>query len=339
MNVPAALLLALLAGLSDFIPVLGFFLSAAPVLVLGFRCRYRLALPLSRSTFCTTRSMTYYISPKVYGSSLQMSNLAVIAAFALGAELGGVVGALIALPLVAIYPVVEDVAPRPAGSRCIRDHRRIEDPTSIDDRRRSVFSATLGHLRCVADAPGFAKAPVGDGTFDDFVTKKASTRSRMKSGRASPVPVDTRRATPIVDGAAALAVSSPNSSRRNALLRRNKSPPSSRRRLYPARAGRRLANPQALRRCSPACRRTRGCVTRPAMRPGDVIAGNARLLTETHRRKVQIGAVAPNDDCVRSHGPHLIDALVRAASRCSPEHPHRHAAGTTRRSRGGRGCP
>ena len=38
-----------------------------------------------------------------------MSNLAVIAAFALGAELGGVVGALIALPLVAIYPVVEDV--------------------------------------------------------------------------------------------------------------------------------------------------------------------------------------------------------------------------------------
>lgn len=45
----------------------------------------------------------------VYGSQLRLSNLAVLLAFAVGAELGGVVGALLALPVAAIYPVVEDI--------------------------------------------------------------------------------------------------------------------------------------------------------------------------------------------------------------------------------------
>jgi predicted PurR-regulated permease PerM len=48
-----------------------------------------------------------YIAPKVYGHELRLSDLAVIGAFAVGAELGGVVGALVALPLAAIYPAVE----------------------------------------------------------------------------------------------------------------------------------------------------------------------------------------------------------------------------------------
>lgn len=127
MNVPAALLLALLAGLSDFIPVLGFFLSAAPALVLGFSVSVAVGLAVVAFYILYNTVETYYISPKVYGSSLQMSNLAVIAAFALGAELGGVVGALIALPLVAIYPVVEDVWLRDRlGPDVARDHRRIE---------------------------------------------------------------------------------------------------------------------------------------------------------------------------------------------------------------------
>ena len=35
--------------------------------------------------------------------------LPVILAFAVGAELGGVIGALIALPFAAIYPAIEDI--------------------------------------------------------------------------------------------------------------------------------------------------------------------------------------------------------------------------------------
>jgi predicted PurR-regulated permease PerM len=127
LNVPAALLLALLAGLSDFIPVVGFFLSAAPALILGFAVSVPVGFAVAVFYILYNAIETYYISPKVYGRGLKMSNLAVIAAFALGAELGGVVGALIALPLVAIYPVVEDVWLRDRlGPDVVRDHRRIE---------------------------------------------------------------------------------------------------------------------------------------------------------------------------------------------------------------------
>ena len=51
----------------------------------------------------------YYIQPKVYGRELRLSDLAVIAAFLVGAELGGVLGAVIALPLAAMYPAVERI--------------------------------------------------------------------------------------------------------------------------------------------------------------------------------------------------------------------------------------
>jgi hypothetical protein len=52
---------------------------------------------------------TYFITPAVYGSRLRLSLVAVLLAFTAGAELGGIVGAPIALPLAAIYPIVERV--------------------------------------------------------------------------------------------------------------------------------------------------------------------------------------------------------------------------------------
>ena len=51
----------------------------------------------------------YYIAPKVYGRELRLSDLAVVAAFLVGAELGGVLGALISLPLAAMYPAIEQI--------------------------------------------------------------------------------------------------------------------------------------------------------------------------------------------------------------------------------------
>jgi predicted PurR-regulated permease PerM len=70
---------------------------------------------------------TYYISPKVYGNQLRLSSLAVILAFAIGAELGGVIGALVALPIAAMYPTIETIwlADRFAPE-VTADHRRIE---------------------------------------------------------------------------------------------------------------------------------------------------------------------------------------------------------------------
>ena len=69
----------------------------------------------------------YLIGPKVYGGQLRLSNLAVLLAFAVGAELFGILGALLALPVAAMYPCVEDVWLRDyLGRDAVETHRRIE---------------------------------------------------------------------------------------------------------------------------------------------------------------------------------------------------------------------
>jgi predicted PurR-regulated permease PerM len=69
----------------------------------------------------------YLIAPLVYGDRLRLSNVAVVLAFAVGAALAGVVGALIALPIAAAYPAVERIWLRDQlGDQVVREHAAIE---------------------------------------------------------------------------------------------------------------------------------------------------------------------------------------------------------------------
>jgi predicted PurR-regulated permease PerM len=127
LGVPAALLLALLTALFDLIPVLGIFLTVIPMVLLALTVSTTAAIATVVFNAVYNAVENYYIAPKVYGNQMRLSSLAVILAFAVGAELGGVVGALIALPIAAIYPAIESIwlADR-LGPEVARDHRRIE---------------------------------------------------------------------------------------------------------------------------------------------------------------------------------------------------------------------
>ena len=65
----------------------------------------------------------------MYGTELRLSNLAVLISFAVGAELGGVVGALLALPIAAAYPAVERIwlAERLAPDT-VEKHEKLDHP-------------------------------------------------------------------------------------------------------------------------------------------------------------------------------------------------------------------
>jgi predicted PurR-regulated permease PerM len=127
MQVPGALLLALLAGILDFVPVVGFFVSAAPALLLGLTVSPTVALGVTLFYVAYNMIENYYIQPKVYGRELQLSALAVIMAFLVGGTLGGVLGALIALPVAAAYPAVERIwFDRPGTTDPADEHRRIQ---------------------------------------------------------------------------------------------------------------------------------------------------------------------------------------------------------------------
>lgn len=109
LKVPAALLLAVLAAVFDFIPIVGVLLAGIPAALLGTTVSGTVAL-VAFVTYILYHVMeAYVIAPRVYGHRLELSHLAVILAFAVGAELAGVIGAIIALPLAAVYPTVERI--------------------------------------------------------------------------------------------------------------------------------------------------------------------------------------------------------------------------------------
>jgi predicted PurR-regulated permease PerM len=128
LHVPAALLLALLAAVCDFVPVLGFIVSAMPAVLLALTVSPTTAVIVAAAYIAYHMAENYFIGPKVYGGQLRLSNLAVLLAFAVGAELFGIIGALLALPVAAMYPCVEDVWLRDyLGRDAVEAHRRIEN--------------------------------------------------------------------------------------------------------------------------------------------------------------------------------------------------------------------
>jgi putative heme transporter len=127
LRVPAALLLAALAGVCDFVPVLGFIVSAVPAVLLALTVSGATAVVVSAVYVGYHAAENYLIAPRVYGNRLRLSNLAVLIAFAVGAELFGVIGALLALPVAATYPCIENIWLRDYLARDTAEgHRRIE---------------------------------------------------------------------------------------------------------------------------------------------------------------------------------------------------------------------
>ncbi|MEO7192629.1 MAG: AI-2E family transporter [Vicinamibacterales bacterium] len=127
LHVPAALVLALCAGLCDFVPVIGLVVALVPAVIMGLTVSPATALAVVALYLLSHAIENYFIAPRVYGSRLRLSSLAVILALAVGAELAGVVGALLALPLAAAYPSIERIwLADYLGPGVVAEHRRVE---------------------------------------------------------------------------------------------------------------------------------------------------------------------------------------------------------------------
>jgi predicted PurR-regulated permease PerM len=100
-----AIVLGLLAGILEFIPVAGWMLAAGTILTLGFVFHAHwiwmlLLLLLWRLV------MDYGISPRVMGHELELHPLLAIFALMVGGAVGGIVGIYLAIPLIAAARVV-----------------------------------------------------------------------------------------------------------------------------------------------------------------------------------------------------------------------------------------
>lgn len=127
MHVPAALPLAVLAGICDILPVLGIVISGVPAAALALTVSPGAALGTLGLYLLYHGIENYVLVPRIYGRQLRLSTLTVLVSLIVGGTLFGVIGAILALPIVAAYPIVER---RWLGGYLGRD--TIEDHAALD---------------------------------------------------------------------------------------------------------------------------------------------------------------------------------------------------------------
>jgi len=128
LGVPGAVVLALLAGIMDVLPVLGFIISGVPAVLLALSVSLPTSLAVLGLYVVYHGIENYLLVPRVYGKSLRVSALSVLLGLLAGMLLGGVPGAIVALPIVASYPIVERIwLADYLGQRVVRKHEAQKD--------------------------------------------------------------------------------------------------------------------------------------------------------------------------------------------------------------------
>ncbi len=127
LKVPAWLPLAILTAVCDVIPVVGIVVAIVPAMLLALTVSPSAAGLVSGSYIGYHLIESYVIVPWVYGKSLRLSTLAVLLALIVGGSLQGIIGAIIVLPLVAAYPIIERIWLKAyLGAEVLQDHSALE---------------------------------------------------------------------------------------------------------------------------------------------------------------------------------------------------------------------
>ena len=99
LGVPYALALGLLVAILDLIPLAGATLGAIVVTLVAFSDSTTAGLVVLAFTIVYQQLENHLIQPIVYGRTISLSPLAVLISVLIGAEVAGVLGALVAIPI------------------------------------------------------------------------------------------------------------------------------------------------------------------------------------------------------------------------------------------------
>lgn len=108
-KVPAAVVIAVLAGIFDILPVIGFFISFIPAVMMALTVSTQAALAVGGLYIFYHGLESYLIIPKVYGNRMEVSGLVVLLTLIIASTVGGILGAIAILPVVASYPIIERI--------------------------------------------------------------------------------------------------------------------------------------------------------------------------------------------------------------------------------------
>ena len=135
-DVPAALILAVIAALFDLLPVVGFITSVVLIFLLALTVSTSTALSVLGLCVIYHLFENYVLIPKVYGKRLRLSTLVVFLSFLIAGSLAGVQGAILILPLVAAYPIIErHWLGKYLKRETIREHEVVESRSPSENRQ------------------------------------------------------------------------------------------------------------------------------------------------------------------------------------------------------------
>jgi predicted PurR-regulated permease PerM len=107
-GVPNAIAFGVLAGFADIIPVFGAWIATVPPVVAAWDVSTERAIFVLIALLIYQQFEDRYLTPAVYGSSMNLPPLIVLIAILAGGELWGIAGILLALPAVAVGRVALD---------------------------------------------------------------------------------------------------------------------------------------------------------------------------------------------------------------------------------------
>lgn len=106
LGVPYFYVLGLVAGIGEFVPVIGPIVAAIPAVLMGWTVSFQVALFVA-GYFAVQQSVeNHLLVPRVMERQVGLSAVMVIVALLIGSDLLGVVGALLAVPTAAIVQVL-----------------------------------------------------------------------------------------------------------------------------------------------------------------------------------------------------------------------------------------
>jgi predicted PurR-regulated permease PerM len=101
LRVPNAVALAVFAALTDVIPFVGGLLATMPAVLVASSQGSAVTVIVLAAMIGYQEFESRVIVPRVYRRTLRLSSAAVVIALLVGAKLGGIIGALLALPIAA----------------------------------------------------------------------------------------------------------------------------------------------------------------------------------------------------------------------------------------------
>ncbi len=142
LGVPAALPLSLAAAILDVLPILGTIAMTVPATLLALTVSPFAAGVVLVAYLLYHLAEVYFIAPRVYGRNLRLSTLSVMLALLVGGLLQGILGAVLVLPLVAAYPIVERIwLSKYLGTDVVTDHTALA--ASVGTERERAVEKTV----------------------------------------------------------------------------------------------------------------------------------------------------------------------------------------------------